>query len=84
VEDPEYLDYVASADEVSDAIVAVEENPNFTLRLGPMCVAHTRKPLQHLGFFIDGSDDTQRGLRVVLCDIAVDILKPNDCFFGPS
>lgn len=83
MEDSKDVDFAIILDEVSNAVVAVEQYADITRR-GGVTSAELRKPLEILGTLIDTLDGTCSRLRIVGGNVLIDIVKPALSLFGPA
>ena len=82
MEDAEDVDGERVADKIGDAVVAVEEDADLALGLGTVPVAEEGEGPEELDFFVNGLDDAPGCLRIVLGDVAVDVLRPRGRLVG--
>ena len=83
VEYAEDLDCEAVTDEIGDAVVAVDEDADFTLGLGTVPVSEQGEGLEKLNLLVNGIDDALGCLGIILGDVALDVLKPDDGLLSP-
>lgn len=75
MKDTEDVDLLVDGLEVDDSVVPPKQDARIPSRLRPIGLAQSWKVLQDLSPGVDRLDDFERGCRLILGDVVVDIEK---------
>jgi hypothetical protein len=76
VEDTENVDRVVVRDYVRNAVVAVEQDADISVRICFVSVPAFREVAKNLDTFLYPKDDVPSGLLIVPRDVIIDLLEP--------
>lgn len=77
------VDVSVAPDQVRVTVVAIEQDPNFTVRLSPISMTYFGKLAQNLRALEDARNNPPRGVGIIFSDEIENVPEPALSFLGP-